>query len=70
MALGLLLLTSGVALAVQNNGGGSYKPGRDPCQLTYQACIRRCLKSYGRDGTPSCEERTCWPQYVACTNRN
>jgi len=69
LALGLLLLTAGVAQAVQNNGGG-YKPGRDPCQLIYRACLSRCMKSYGRDGTSACEQRTCWPQYVACTNKN
>lgn len=64
-----LALAAGNAYAVQNNNptGGAKKP--DACDLRYRACIGRCLKWYGTTAeSNSCEERTCFPQYVACIN--
>ena len=62
------LVGSVSAGAVINNGGGG--SGKDVCQENYKACIRHCQKWYpGTKESNSCEERTCWPQLVACTNR-
>jgi len=64
----LPMLVAGAAEALQNNGGGAYKPGQDPCYLRYQACLRRCIRDNPKDGGVGCEERTCFPQYVGCIN--
>ena len=55
--------------AVINNGGGRSST-KDVCQTNYRACIGHCLKWYpAAKESNACEERTCWPQLVACQNR-
>ena len=68
IGFGFASLGSFSAGAVINNGGGA--AGKDVCQANYKACIRHCQSWYPTaKESNACEERTCWPQLVACNNR-